>query len=101
MTPLYQIILPGELIFGVNLVIRGQYIGQMSSSMSFSVKECIVHMSCTYVLGLENQFSTIKTSQHEPLIVLCTLVNLCSLDGDTSTVQHAPLCLGQLGRIIC
>ena len=37
-THLYQIILPGELICGVNLVIRGQYIGQMSRSMSFSVK---------------------------------------------------------------
>ena len=38
-TPLYQIMFTGELIFGVNLGIRGQYIGQMSSSMSFSVKE--------------------------------------------------------------
>ena len=33
-TPLYQIMLCGELIFGVNLVIKGRYIGQMSSSRS-------------------------------------------------------------------
>ena len=50
-TPLYQIMLPGELIFGVNLEIRGQSIGQMSSSRSFSVKECStkghVHMLMT------------------------------------------------------
>ena len=100
-TPLYHILFPGELIFGVNLVIRGQSIGQMSSSRPFSFKECSTYMPCTYVLGLENKFSTTKTSQHEPLTVLCTVVNLCSLDGDTSTVQQAPLRLGQLGRITC
>ena len=89
--------LPGESIFGINLGIRGHSIGQMSSSRSFSVKECSTTGHVLYVLDLENKFSTTKTSQHETLTVLCKkLCNLCSLDGDTSTVQQGPLHPGQL-----
>ena len=88
-----------ELVFGINLGFRGQSIGQMSSSRSFSVKECsttgLVHMYKT----LENKFSTTKTSQHEPWTLLCKLFNLCSLDGDTSTVQQGPLHPGELGGL--
>ena len=71
----------------------------MSSSMSFSVKECSTTGHVHYVLDLENKLSTTKTSQHESLIVLCKLFNLCSLDGDTSTVQQGPLHPGQLGGL--
>ena len=70
-TPLYQIIFTRGIDFWGNFVIRGQSIGQMSSSSHFRSRN-VVHMSCTYVLGLENKFSTTKTSQHEPLPVLCT-----------------------------
>ena len=70
----------------------------MSSAKSFSVKECST-TGHVYVLDLENKFSTTETSQHESLTVLCQLFNMCSLDGDTSTVQQVPLHPGQLGGL--
>ena len=33
------------------------------------------------------------------MTVLCKLFHLCSLDGDTSTVQQGPLHPGQLGGL--
>ena len=79
--------------FGVNVVLRGQSLGQMSSSMSFSDStKGHVHN----VLDIENKFFTTKPSQHQSVTVLCTLVHPCSLDGYTSTVPQAPL-----GRITC
>ena len=82
--------------FGVNVVLRGQSLGQMSSSMSFSVKEYSTKGHVHNVLDIENKFFTTKPSQHEYVTVLCTLVHPCSLDGYTSTVRQAPL-----GRITC
>ena len=70
----------------------------MSSSRSFSFKECST-TGHVHGLDLENKFSTTKTSQHEPLTVLCKLFNLCSLDGDTSTIQQGPLHPGPLGGL--
>ena len=71
----------------------------MSSARSFSVKECSKTGHGTYVLDLENKLSTTKTSQHEPVTVLCKSFNLCWLDGDTSIVQQGPLHPGQLGGL--
>ena len=64
----------------------------MSSSMSFSVKECSTtgHVGLHMFLTLKTSSPQQKTSQHEPLTVLCKLINLFSLDGDTSTVQQGP-----------
>ena len=99
-TPLYQIMFTRGIDFG------GQ-IGDSRSIYRSNVKFKIifgqgmkynghVHM----LLTLKNKFSTTKTSQHEPMTVLsCTLCHLCSLDGDTSTVQQGPLHPEQLGGL--
>ena len=71
----------------------------MSSSRSFSVKECSTTGHVHMFLTLKTSYPQQKTSQHEPLTVLCKLFNLCSLDGDTSTVQQGPLHPGQLGGL--
>ena len=100
LTPLYHIMFTRGIDFG------GQF-GDSRSIYRSNVKFNIIFgqgmkykRSCTYVIDLENKFSTTKTSQHEPMTVLsCKLFHLCSLDGDTSTVQQGPLHPEQLGGL--
>ena len=65
-TPLYQIILSGKLIFGVNLMIGGHSIGKMSSSRSFSVKECSTKGRVYMLLTLKTNYPQQKHHNMNP-----------------------------------
>ena len=98
-TPLYQIMFTRGIDFGDQF---GDSRSIYRSNVKFNVifgQGMKYNWSCTYVIDLENKLSTTKTSQHEPMTVLCKLFHLCSLDGDTSTVQQGPLHPRQLGGL--
>ena len=88
-TLLYQIMFTRGIDFG----------GQFGDSRSI----CRSNVKFKVIFGQGMKYNGSCTYVIEPMTVLCKLFHLCSLDGDTSTVQQGPfigpLHPGQLGGL--